>query len=340
MNIHPLLLAFGIVILIPNSAQALSDEERDAYVLLLTGPKDNQVKSCASAALRLNLGLTAMQVTRSPDADVEESLMSNATTDSLKAARGREIDLWKKTHSPAKVAEMTFFSCTKANELALRPDPAITTCFSLAGVPALADVLKRTGHSKDVTAGKVAAAYSKQIPEHFVRGVVDTVYEHNPDLDNFEAHRIVLGQCIHDAKSTVSEADVLKEYERFKAAKGDKEYRVLHIMVRSQAVADQLLVRLNNGAAFSDLAKTNSIDPGSAKNGGDMGWQAPSTFAPAFAAAVVATAPGNYTTAPVQTPYGWHIVKVDAVRAMQFPAFEQVKDKIRARLEAKQAKPE
>lgn len=61
------------------------------------------------------------------------------------------------------------------------------------------------------------------------------------------------------------------------------------------------------------------MDPGSSIKGGDLGWNAPSVYARAFASAVTATAPGSYAPAPVHTPYGWHIVKVDAVRAMKIP---------------------
>lgn len=337
MKIFSLIAAFGIAVAIPHTALALSDEARAAYTLLLMGPKDNPVKSCAISAFQLNTGLTAKMLARSSDDNVEKDLMTNTATEGFRAERVREVELWKKTHTPGKVAQMNFDYCAQQNNVDTRLDALATTCFSLAGVPAFAETLKLVGHPKEYTVEKVTGAYGKQIPEDFIRGVVDSVYVHNADADNYEAHRQVFADCIRDTRRLVSDEEVLKEYERLKAANGDKQYHVMHIMVGNKDLADQLVARLNKGEAFGDLAKAYSMDPGSSKKGGNLGWSAPSAYAPAFAAAVTATAPGSYTLAPVHTQFGWHLVKVEAVRAMKIPAFEQVKENLRTSLEAKQS---
>ena len=337
MKIFSLMAACGIAVAIPHTALALTDDGRAAYTLLLMGPKENPVKSCASAALQLNTGLTAKLVAKSSDDNVEKDLMLNTTTESFRAERVREAELWKKTHSPGKVAQMNFEYCAQQNKVDTRLGAIATTCFSVAGVPALAEALRIVGRPKEYTAEKVVAAYGKQIPVDFVRATVDSVYAHNAEADNYEAHRQVLADCIRDTRRQVSDEEVLKEYERLKAANGDKEYHVMHIMVANKDLADQLVARLNQGEAFGDLAKAHSSDPGSSKKGGDLGWNVPAVYRPAFAAAVTATAPGSYAPAPVHTQFGWHIVKVDAVRALKFPPFEQVKEKLRTSLESKPA---
>lgn len=333
MKILILIAAFGTALVLPHTAQALTDGERDTFTLLLMGPKDNPVKTCAASALQLNTGLTAKWVAHASDDDVEKELMDHTTAEGFRAERVREVSMWKQTHKPAKVALMNFNYCAQVSNVDLRLEAAGDTCFSLAGVPALAETLKLAGHPKEYTAEKMAIAYGKQIPEDFMHAVVDSVYARNADADHFEVHRQVLSDCIRNTRPLVSDEEVLKEYERLKAV-GTKEYHVMHIMVGDQDVAEQLVARLNKGEAFSDLAKTYSLDPGSSKKGGDLGWSAPSSYTPAFAAAVTATAPGSYTTTPVHTPFGWHIVKVDAVRAMNVPAFQQVKERLRISLEA------
>lgn len=340
MKIYSLIAAFGSAVAIPHTALAVTDEGRAAYTLLLMGPKENPVKSCAIAALQLNTGLTAKMVARASDDNVEKDLMANTTTESFRAERVREVELWKKTRSPGKVAQMNFEYCAQQNNVDTRLGAIATTCFSLAGVPALAETLKLVQHPKEYTFEKVTGAYGKQIPVDFIHAVVNSVYMHNADADNYEAHRKVFADCIRDTRRQVSDEELLKEYERLRAASGDKDYHVMHIMVSNKELADQLVARLNQGEAFGDLAKAYSTDPGSSTKGGDLGWSGPSVYTPAFAAAVTATAPGSHAPAPVHTPFGWHIVRVDAVRAMKIPAFEQVKEKLRMSLEGKQAQAE
>jgi len=122
MKLRSLLAACGLVVLIPHSAQALSDEERDAYTLLLTGPKEKQVKACASAALRVNLGLTAMAMANTSDSAVEESMLTNATTDGDKAARRREIDLalYRRQQRRAWIRQQAM-DCRTAPQVLIRP---------------------------------------------------------------------------------------------------------------------------------------------------------------------------------------------------------------------------
>ena len=88
------------------------------------------------------------------------------------------------------------------------------------------------------------------------------------------------------------------------------------------------MAQLKGGAKFEDLAKKNSKDPGSAENGGDLDWANPGNYVPEFSAALVKLSKGEFTDTPVKSQFGFHIIKLEDVRAVQFPAFEEVKEQI------------
>jgi len=128
--------------------------------------------------------------------------------------------------------------------------------------------------------------------------------------------------------------DVLRrEYETIRASLGDKEYRARHILVEKRDDADAIIRQLQAGAKFADLARAQSKDPGSKDNGGDLDWAVPSNFVKSFADAMVALEKGKFTAQPVQTPFGFHVIQLDDVRAAQVPSFEEVKGQIAQRLQ-------
>jgi peptidyl-prolyl cis-trans isomerase C len=140
---------------------------------------------------------------------------------------------------------------------------------------------------------------------------------------------IIINAMIADyiKKNPIADADVKAEYDRFTAQAGDKEYHVRHILMATEAEANDVIAKLKAGAKFEDLAK-NSKDTGSAANGGDLDWASPSSFPPAFSAAFVALQKGAVTEKPVQTPNGFHVIKVDDIRPAKLPTLEEVKPQI------------
>jgi peptidyl-prolyl cis-trans isomerase C len=136
-----------------------------------------------------------------------------------------------------------------------------------------------------------------------------------------------------------TEADMMGEYERVKAQEFDpdaKEYKVRHILVKKEADAKAILAQLKKGAKFEDLAKKKSEDTGSKAKGGQLEWTDGANLVKPFADAMKALKKGETTKAPVQTPYGWHIIRLDDVRDPVFPAYEEVKEQIARQLIAKQ----
>ena len=128
-------------------------------------------------------------------------------------------------------------------------------------------------------------------------------------------------------KNPVSEADMKAEYDKFKAQAGDKEYHARHILVEKEDDAKAIIAKLKSGAKFEDLAK-QSKDTGSAANGGDLDWAPPSAFVKPFSDAMTSLQKGQITETPVQTQFGYHVIKLEDSRAAKVPSFEEVKPQI------------
>jgi peptidyl-prolyl cis-trans isomerase C len=127
--------------------------------------------------------------------------------------------------------------------------------------------------------------------------------------------------------SAVSDADVQAEYDKFVAANGGKEYRARHILVETKEQAEAILASLKKNGKFEDIAKKQSKDPGSGANGGDLDWAAPGNYVKEFSDAMVALNKGQ-VSAPVQSQFGFHIIRLDDVREAQLPALADVKPQI------------
>ncbi len=97
-----------------------------------------------------------------------------------------------------------------------------------------------------------------------------------------------------------------------------EQVHAAHILVETQDLARELASQLADGADFAELAIANSIDEGTAPNGGDLGWFTRDEMVAPFADAAFALSPGE-TSEPVQSEFGWHIIRVlehDAERAL------------------------
>ena len=128
-------------------------------------------------------------------------------------------------------------------------------------------------------------------------------------------------------KNPISEADIASEYAKAKAQAGDKEYHAFHIQLEKEDEAKAIISKLKAGAKFEELAK-QSKDTGSAPKGGDLDWAPPSNYPKPFADALVLLQKGNFTDAPVKTEAGYHVIKLDDVRATKFPPLEEVKQQV------------
>jgi len=127
-------------------------------------------------------------------------------------------------------------------------------------------------------------------------------------------------------KNPVSDADKKAAYEEYKKELGDKEYNARHILVKTEAEAKEILAQINKGGDFAKIAKEKSIDPGSKDKGGDLGWFSPAGMVKPFSTAVTALQKNTVAATPVQTQFGWHVIKLIDTRPTQVPSYDKVKD--------------
>lgn len=145
---------------------------------------------------------------------------------------------------------------------------------------------------------------------------------------------VLAGAFVTDfVKNNPVNQDAMKqEYEAMKARVGNKEYKLSHILVDSEDEAKKVAADLKKGGKFGKIAKSKSKDPGSKDNGGELGWAVPSNFVQPFAEAVTQLNKGQIS-APVQTQFGWHVIKLDDTRELKVPTFEEMKPNLEKRMQ-------
>lgn len=127
------------------------------------------------------------------------------------------------------------------------------------------------------------------------------------------------------AKDAVTDAKIDEEYNTWvKSVKGKYEMQASHILVATQAEANDIALKLQTGANFAELAKQYSTDPGSKANGGSLGHFIQGKFVPEFEAKLNTMKKGEISD-PVQTQFGWHIIKLDDKRPVVIPSKEEAR---------------
>lgn len=134
-----------------------------------------------------------------------------------------------------------------------------------------------------------------------------------------------------------TDAELHAEYDAQLAQMPKTEYHARHILVSSKEKADEITAQLRKGANFAQLASKESIDSTKAQ-GGDLGWFAPNSMVKPFSDALLTLKKGQITPAPVQTQFGWHIIKLEDTRAVKPPAFESTKQQLEQFVMAKKFK--
>lgn len=133
------------------------------------------------------------------------------------------------------------------------------------------------------------------------------------------------------------EQEIQAAYDEAKTqAQAKLEYNARHILVDTEQEAKEILAKLGDPKnSFEQLAKEYSKDPGSAGDGGQLGWSAPDAYVPEFASALAQLQKGETTREPVKTNFGFHIIRVDDTRQQSFPELAEVQDDIVRALQQK-----
>lgn len=135
-----------------------------------------------------------------------------------------------------------------------------------------------------------------------------------------------------EISARVNDAAIRARYDREIAARpAEEEVRARHILVPTETEARAALAEIRGGADFMAVAQRRSTGPG-AREGGDLGFFRRGDMVPEFAEAAFRLQPGQVSEAPVQSPFGWHVIKVEERRTAPPPPFEEVAQAIRQQL--------
>lgn len=146
------------------------------------------------------------------------------------------------------------------------------------------------------------------------------------------AHKTLLGQRLLQqmaAEMPIAEADI---QERYRTLQVDVQVDASHILVKDEKTARDLIAQLDRGASFAALARKHTLDTETVPRGGALGGMSVSQLVPPFAAAAQALKPGQYTRQPVQTEFGWHVIRLTSIRTQPKPPYEQVKAEMRKQI--------
>ena len=134
------------------------------------------------------------------------------------------------------------------------------------------------------------------------------------------------------AKAAVTEEKIEELFqERYAGQEPGKEYSAAHILVETEEEAKAIKAEIDGGADFAATAKEKSTGP-SGPNGGDLGWFGVGMMVKPFEEAVIAMEAGQVSD-PVETQFGWHIIKLNEVRSAAAPTIEDVREELAGELQ-------
>ena len=131
-------------------------------------------------------------------------------------------------------------------------------------------------------------------------------------------------------ENEVSDEAVREAYDS-SVGKSGLEYNARHVLVDTEEAAKEVIEQLDGGADFAELAKEKSTGP-SGPAGGELGWFSAGQMVKPFSDATAALEKGAYTKEPVQTQFGWHVIRLEDSRESTPPPFEDVKDRLKLML--------
>ena len=147
-----------------------------------------------------------------------------------------------------------------------------------------------------------------------------------------EEQEVVKAYLSRELAGRVTEERIRAAYDaEIRARPAEEEVRARHILVPTETEAREALAEIRAGADFNAVAQRRSAGPG-AREGGDLGFFKRGDMVPEFAEAAFALPAGQTSAAPVRSPFGWHIIRVDERRSSAPPPFEEARETLRQRL--------
>jgi peptidyl-prolyl cis-trans isomerase C len=233
------------------------------------------------------------------------------------------------------------------------PAEAPATTPAPAGAPT-ADTVVATVNGTDITLGHMIVLreglpqqYQALPDEVLFKGILDQLVQqvaldqsmegkltrHDTLAIENQRRGMVSGLALQQViAGAVTDAALQSAYDaRFKDAAPLTEWNASHILVDSEEKAKELKAQIDGGADFAELAKTNSSD-GAAANGGSLGWFGAGMMVKPFEDAVVGMKQGE-VAGPIQTQFGWHLVKLNETRVASAPSLDDMREELATELE-------
>lgn len=131
---------------------------------------------------------------------------------------------------------------------------------------------------------------------------------------------VLIGAYVNEMarRNVPSEESLKAAYEKLKNHPAASEYKVAHILVSTEKEANEIILQIKGGASFDKIAAEKSKDEGSKSQGGDLGWSDPGKFVRPFSEALVKLKKGELTDLPVQSNFGWHIIRLNDIRPISY----------------------
>lgn len=151
-------------------------------------------------------------------------------------------------------------------------------------------------------------------------------------LENSRRAYLASAALMAAAGAAVTDEAIAAAYaERFAGREPEREYNASHILVATREEAEALRAQIEGGADFAELARQHSRD-GAARNGGELGWFGLGMMVQPFEDAVVALEVGEVSQ-PVETQFGWHLVRLNDTRLAAVPTLEEVREELAAEIQ-------
>ncbi len=234
------------------------------------------------------------------------------------------------------LAAITTSACSKSAEV--KPEQIFATVNGEVITNKEFETLVNIMSNGSVTADKLTPEQRKMVTDRLIMIHVTAAQAQKEGLDKQEETALQLKLMRNNVLSSAAikqymekivptDAEIKAEYDA-KMGNAPREYKASHILVKTEDEANALIAKLNKGADFADLAKKNSTDPGSGKNGGDLGWFPGTQMVPEFTAALQTLEKGKITQKPVKSQFGYHVIKLEDVRDGTPPPLADVKPQI------------
>ncbi len=211
------------------------------------------------------------------------------------------------------------------------------------------DTVMATVNGTDITLGhmialraSLPAQYGQLPPEMLFDGILDQLVQQTLLMQNFEGELSRRNALVLDNErraifateaidrvmgGDLDEAEIQAAYDaQYASAEQETEYKAAHILVETEKTARDLIAQLDDGADFAALAREHSTGP-SGSNGGDLGWFGPGVMVESFFDAVASLDTGEVSD-PVQTQFGWHVIKLNDTRLKETPPLDEVRGEI------------